>query len=304
MIGLVPFLKPKGITSYDVIRRVKRWTGEQKIGHGGTLDPFAQGVLVLGIGSEGTTQLDTILKGSIKTYRAFVRLGETSTTDDPEGEISSHEVLHMPTPERLLGVLEQFEGEIIQVPPSYSALKLSGVPAYKRVRRGEKIELAPRTVRIESIILLDYTPPDFTIEVTCGSGVYIRALARDIGKALGTGAYLRELIRTRVGRFTIDEAITTDDITRDYIELYVVLKGVVQGIGFRFLAERHARTRSLAGYAKNLPDGSLEVLAQGHERDLQDFLKHMRSAPPAGRIDTVASIFRHPQTPFYDFFIG
>jgi tRNA pseudouridine55 synthase len=190
--------KPKGWSSYDVIRQLKRETGEKKIGHGGTLDPFAEGVLVVGIGREGTKQLGIILKNTLKTYQGTIVFGAGSTTDDPEGVITREENFVMPSKEAIEEACKKFVGEIWQTPPIYSAVKLQGQPAYKRARRGEEIKLQPKQVLVNEIKIIDYAPPQLKIEVTCGSGVYIRALARDIAESLGTKGYLEELVRTRI----------------------------------------------------------------------------------------------------------
>lgn len=211
--GVFAIYKPKGWSSYDVIRRLKRETGEKKIGHGGTLDPFAEGVLVVGIGREGTKQLGIILKNTLKTYQGVIVFGASSTTDDPEGVITVQENFVMPSKEAIEEACKKFIGEIWQTPPIYSAVKLQGQPAYKRVRRGEEVVLQPKKIFLRKIKILEYYPPRVKIEVTCGSGVYIRALARDIAEALGTKGYLEELVRTRIWSeenrevdFTIEDA--------------------------------------------------------------------------------------------------
>lgn len=196
--GLLTINKPPGITSYDVIRRLKKLYPGEKIGHGGTLDPFAEGVLVVGVGRAGTRQLGIVLKDTLKEYRATLRLGASSTTGDPEGEIIEDQGYSSPSLERIIDVLSTFQGDILQTPPIYSALKIGGVPAYKRVRQGETVVMEPRTVYIESIKLAVWNSPYLEIVVQCGSGTYIRSLAVDIGKALGTSAYLTKLVRTRI----------------------------------------------------------------------------------------------------------
>jgi tRNA pseudouridine55 synthase len=198
MNSICGIYKPKGWSSYDVIRRLKKETGIKKIGHGGTLDPFAEGVLVVGIGREGTKQLGTILKNTLKTYQGVIVFGASSTTDDLEGVITQQENFLMPSKEAIEEACKKFIGEIWQTPPIYSAVKLQGQPAYKRVRRGEEVVLQPKQVVVKEIKVLEYNPPRVKVEVTCGSGVYIRALARDIAESLGTKAYLSELVRTRI----------------------------------------------------------------------------------------------------------
>lgn len=200
--------KPRGISSYDVIRAIKHKHEKGiKIGHGGTLDPQAEGVLVIAVGRESTRQLSSILKDSTKEYIAEIELGKISDTDDSEGPISIGLSQRVPSNEEIQEVLRSLTGDIIQKPPKYSAIKIKGETAYARARRGEIVDIQPKLVHIDSIEMRDYIYPILTIHVQCGSGVYIRALARDIGEKLGTGAYMTSLIRTRVGKFTLDATV-------------------------------------------------------------------------------------------------
>ncbi|OGK16270.1 tRNA pseudouridine(55) synthase TruB [Candidatus Roizmanbacteria bacterium RIFCSPHIGHO2_01_FULL_39_12b] len=201
--GIFPVVKPKGITSYDVIRNIKKMHPGKKIGHGGTLDPLASGVLIIAIGSKYTKQLHNVLNNTIKTYKVDIRLGAISVTNDSEGPI--HEVKHarVPTTADIKNVLKEFEGVIYQIPPIYSAVKINGTAAYKLARRGERIVIKSKKVAIDSIKIESYFYPNLSLTVNCHSGVYIRALVRDIGKRLGCGGYVVELIRTRVGEYTL-----------------------------------------------------------------------------------------------------
>ncbi len=198
--------KPKGVSSYDVIRKLKKNYPGKKIGHGGTLDPLATGVLVVAIGRQDTKQLSKILKDSRKIYEATIRLGAFSETDDLEGPIQEIDVNKKPSLLQIKNVLQEFTGKIKQFPPKYSAIKINGVPAYKRARRGENFKIKSKDVIVHDIKLLEYNYPFLKIKVETGSGVYIRSLARDIGKKLKTGAYLHELKRVSVGKFKIKEA--------------------------------------------------------------------------------------------------
>ena len=199
--GLVAIYKPKGITSHDVINHLRRITGEQRIGHAGTLDPLAEGVLVVGIGREATKRLGEI-KAKEKEYIAEIRLGMESTTGDEEG--GKREVLpkQIPTQEDVEKAARKFEGEIEQAPPIYSAIKVGGKPAYRYARAGKKVELLARRVLIKKIEILSYEWPFLKLRAVTGPGVYIRALARDLGRALGTAGYSTDLERVRVGEFT------------------------------------------------------------------------------------------------------
>lgn len=182
---------------------------QQKVGHAGTLDPFATGLLIILLG-DATKKAGEFLKLD-KTYEATVRLGQVSTTGDPEGELTPVSDTQ-PTRERVLEALAGLTGEITQVPPVYSAIKVGGQRAYKLARKGKEVEIPARQVTIYSLELLDYTYPDIRICADVSSGTYIRTLAEDIGKALGTGAYCSDLRRTRVGEWEITRAKTMEEL--------------------------------------------------------------------------------------------
>ncbi len=213
--GIVPVYKPVGISSYDVIRELKKHFPGEKIGHGGTLDPRAEGVLVIAIGKEHTKNLQTVLKGTDKEYEAIIELGKVSETDDSEGPVTQGNSDIKPSEDDVRNKLQLFIGDIQQTPPKYSAVKIKGVTAYKRARRGEEVVLEPKTVTINAIEVLEYSYPFLTIRVECGSGVYIRSLARDIGEKLKTGAYLKALKRTAVGEFVAHNAHKLDELSQD-----------------------------------------------------------------------------------------
>lgn len=206
MEKLFAVYKPKGPTSYAIVEKVKKLSGEKRVGHAGTLDPLASGVLVLGIGREATKKLAGIA-ASEKEYVVKIKLGETSTTDDAEGEKKRAETKKPPSPREVEAALRKFAGEIMQVPPAYSAVKVRGKPAYKYARSGRSVELKPRKVFVKSIEILEYSYPFLELKVVCGKGVYIRSLARDLGREFGTGGYVLELERTRVGDFTKERAV-------------------------------------------------------------------------------------------------
>jgi len=210
--------KPEGMTSHDVVGRVRKITNEKRVGHGGTLDPLASGVLVIGITRESTKKLSEILKNTDKEYIAVLELGKTSTTDDREGEITiSKNISELKNIkiERIEKTLEKFKGEIEQTPPIYSAIKIKGTPAYKLARRGEEVSIEKREIFIKNLEIIEYSPPLLTIKVLVSSGTYIRSLARDIGDSLGVGAYLKELTRTRVGKFTLEDCKTLEQFEKD-----------------------------------------------------------------------------------------
>jgi tRNA pseudouridine55 synthase len=205
---IVVMNKPVGITSHDVVDQVRRITGIKKVGHAGTLDPLASGVLVVAISRESTRQLDVWLKKD-KEYEAGIRLGMTSTTDDEEGEKTSLPI-EPPSLNAIELIMSRFVGTIEQEPPQYSAIKVGGKAAYKSARQGKMLALGTRTVTIYEIEILTYHWPFLSLNVRCGSGVYIRSLARDIGKALESGGYLTSLVRTKVGESSLDQALTID----------------------------------------------------------------------------------------------
>lgn len=205
--------KPKGITSHDVVDAVRKATGVKKVGHAGTLDPNATGLLIVGVGREATRGLGEIAKNMKKVYEAEILLGATSDTDDAEGKIvHTNPAGSKPSRKEVKKIVKSFTGEQMQKPPEYSAIKIRGRKAYQLARQGKKVELEPRKIKIYSIKLLEYTYPVLTIECVVSSGTYIRALARDIGDKAGTGAYLNNLRRTSVGQYKLEDAVEVSDI--------------------------------------------------------------------------------------------
>jgi len=201
------------MTSYDVVRRIKRATGIRKVGHAGTLDPFAEGVLLVGIGRSATRRLGEFLKGD-KEYLARVVLGVVTDTYDPTGEIIERNNFSLPEEDNIRAVLKRFEGEQLQTPPRYSAIKVNGVRMYRSARRGIDVEPKLRRVTLREIRLTDMTTDGFEMRVTCSHGTYIRSLAYDIGRELGPGAHLGRLIRTRVGEYTLEQAVDLETFVR------------------------------------------------------------------------------------------
>jgi tRNA pseudouridine55 synthase len=217
--GLVVVDKPAGLTSHDVVARMRRLAGTRKVGHAGTLDPMATGVLVIGVGR--ATRLLTYVVGADKEYTATIRLGLTTTTDDAEGEpLVRVDASHV-TPAALVEPVAALTGAILQVPSSVSAIKVDGQRAYARVRAGEDVTLAARPVTVHRFDVHGLRPGgdaahagavDVDVTVVCSSGTYIRALARDLGVALGVGGHLTALRRTRVGGYRLDVARTLGEL--------------------------------------------------------------------------------------------
>lgn len=203
--------KPKGISSNGLLNKIRKLANTKKVGHGGTLDPLASGVLVVAIGRESTKKLTSSIRGN-KEYIAEVFLGATSTTDDEEGEKDFFKVNKPPKLKEIQKILPDFIGEIMQRPPIFSALKVKGKRAYEYAREGKDLELEARLVTISNIEILEYEYPTLKIRVESGSGVYIRSLARDIGEKLKTGAYLKNLTRTKVGDFILEDAISEEKL--------------------------------------------------------------------------------------------
>ena len=310
MKGIAVFYKPKGWSSYDLIRFLKKELKEKKIGHGGTLDPQAEGVLIIGIKKEGTKQLTEFLKGKEKEYIATIVLGAQSSTYDDEGEITYLKIEKWPTQEEIKEVLNNFKGEILQTPPPYSAIKISGKRAYELAREGKEIELKPRKVFLKEVLLLNYSLPqskgagllaEIKVKLKVGSGFYVRSFANDLGEKLNTGAFLKELIRTKVGEFSISEAISPDDFKKGNLELYFKAYGWVQGVGFRFFCQKWAGLLGISGKAENLEDGGIEIIGQGNEKNLQEFLDKILEGPPAAKVEKVFYYFRKPQTSYLGF---
>lgn len=210
MNGILNIDKPAGWTSHDVVAWVRRVLRIKRVGHAGTLDPMATGVLLVCLGQ--ATRVVEYLMASTKTYRAEIRLGLTTDTYDIEGELLRTAEPPALSEDDLRAALQPLTGEIMQAPPAYSAIKQDGVPLHRRARRGEDVRPAPRPVTIYAINLLNWESPRLTVEVTCAAGTYIRSLAHDLGQALGCGATLSGLVRTRSGRFTSEEAASLDTI--------------------------------------------------------------------------------------------
>jgi tRNA pseudouridine55 synthase len=270
--GLVVVDKPAGITSHDVVGRCRRIFGTRKVGHAGTLDPMATGVLVVGI--ERATKILGLLTTTDKSYAGTLRLGQTTSTEDAEGEVLQTVSADGVTDAQISEAVAGLRGEIAQVPSAVSAIKVGGQRAYKLAREGQAVELAPRSVRIERFDVLAVRRHDglvdVDVEVDCSSGTYIRALARDVGDALRVGGHLTALRRTAVGRFGLDQARTLDELTDEPRLSYSLDEACLQSFPRRNLTAeeaedtRHGRALKPAGiegvYAAAAPDGQVIAL--------------------------------------------
>lgn len=209
--GVLPVDKPVGVTSHDVVAAARRALGVRRIGHTGTLDPFASGLLLLCVGE--ATRLAEYLTGMDKAYEATALLGVDTDSGDRDGAVlASTDAWREVSRERLDAALSGLRGTLSQLPPSLSAKKVDGVPAHRRVRRGEEVTLSPQTVTVHELTVTRFAPPDVHLSVRCSSGTYVRSLARDLGTALGVGAHLTALRRTEVGPFTLEGAVALGEL--------------------------------------------------------------------------------------------
>jgi tRNA pseudouridine55 synthase len=210
MNGIIIVDKPAGLTSHDVVLKIRKWLKIKKVGHAGTLDPLATGVLLITVG--WATRLFPYLSGMDKTYTGEIKLGQATDTYDAQGQAVGPAVSNFPDEETLKKAMLAFEGEITQLPPPFSAKKINGEAAFKLARQGKKPELKPIKVQVYRFLLLDYQPPVVNFLVECSSGTYVRTLAHDLGQVLGCGAHLFKLRRLAVGTYTEEEAFTLDKI--------------------------------------------------------------------------------------------
>lgn len=210
MDGILNINKPGGKTSFSVVARIRRLTGEQRVGHAGTLDPAASGVLPVCFGQG--TRIVEFLVDTVKTYRAEIELGVTTDTYDGEGRITRREDSSGVSRPLVESALDAFSGEIRQLPPMYSAVKYHGKPLYRLARAGITIERKTRPVQVFKLEIIDWQPPLVTVDIVCGKGTYIRSLAHDLGQKLGCGAYLRNLVRLRCGIFDINDAVSPEQL--------------------------------------------------------------------------------------------
>lgn len=216
--GLIVVDKPAGMTSHDVVGRVRRFTGERRVGHAGTLDPFATGIVLVGVGR--ATRMLQYIQDADKVYLSHIVLGAETDSCDVDGKVVGRTVPEQwPTREAVEDVLSRMIGRITQIPPVYSAIKVDGEPLYRQVRAGKDVTAPPRTVEIHAIELVSWEPPDLVLGIHCGKGTYIRSIARDLGTSLGTFGYCHGLRRLAIGQFSIDQSWTLDSLSeRDAYE--------------------------------------------------------------------------------------
>ncbi|MBN1179177.1 MAG: tRNA pseudouridine(55) synthase TruB [Anaerolineae bacterium] len=263
MDGILNLDKPRGLTSHDVVNRIRRVAGQRRVGHTGTLDPMATGVLVVCLGR--ATRAAEYVMDSPKTYRARVLLGVTTDTYDAEGDVVATAPVEDVTEARVLAALDRFRGPIQQVPPMYSAIKRDGQPLYKLARAGVTVERDARAVEIGRLEMSNWQPPALTLTVTCSPGTYVRSLAHDLGRALGCGAHLVELVRLASGDFTLDDAVPLDEVTRErLLHLLLPIDAALRRYPAMQLDEAAAAAvRSGRGVAADLPEGAGLARAYG-----------------------------------------
>lgn len=271
--GFLNIYKPKGITSFDVIFKLRKILQIKKIGHTGTLDPMAEGVLIVAL-SEATKIIEFMMMHE-KAYSAEIILGSESTTYDAEGELK---IVGSQKPdfEQVQDVLNTFKGEVDQVPPIYSALKINGKKAYELAREGKKIEMKSRKVTINDIVLIDYNYPTLNIDVECSSGTYIRSLAHDIGQKLGTGAYLSKLLRTKVGHFLIEDSVSLEDLEIDGLDKYLI---PIEALSLNFPSveiSRNELNKLNLGQFIERDDVVEEVVCAFHDKKLVGILEKVK----------------------------
>ena len=240
--GVLNIDKPQGMTSHDVVARVRRLTGIRRVGHAGTLDPLATGVLLVCVGP--ATRFVEYLQQGQKVYETTIRLGEETDTYDAEGEIVARRPVPPLSREAIDRALDAFRGEIMQTPPMYSAIKKRGQPLYKLARQGKSVERPPRPVTIYAIDILDWQPPDLTLRVTVSPGTYIRSIAHDLGQALGAGGHVRTLRRVASGAFRVEDAVTLEELEAsgtDWPRYLHGLRGALSMLPAVVLTEEQAR---------------------------------------------------------------
>ena len=222
IFGFININKPINYTSMDVIRYLRKVTKIKKIGHAGTLDPLATGVLIVAIGKY-TKKINLIMDQS-KSYFTIIDLSKFSSTDDEEGEKTIVDIKEIPTIDQINRIINsKFSGEIEQIPPIYSAIKIKGKRAYDLARHGKNVEMKSRKVFIDNIQIVDYNWPYLSLNIECGKGTYIRSIGRDIGKELNTGGYLTKLVRTRIGSYNLNDSIDLESITPETFNQSILL---------------------------------------------------------------------------------
>lgn len=294
--GLFLFNKETGVSSAGFLNSIKRiLKTPEKIGHGGTLDPFAEGLLIVGIGREYTRSLEHYLKGTDKTYDAAIMLGASSTTYDRTGIISHIPAIKTFTAEEIHAAVRKLQNREEQIPPPVSAKKIGGIPAYERARRGETFTLSPQKTKLLSYEIRNIEEIESLAKVDMrlrvSSGFYIRSFAHDLGMELGSDGYVENLARTEIGYFKLEEALNLHDLQKE-IELIYRAKGDLQGIGFRAHVRSVANALGITGHARNMKEGGVEIVGQGNPETLSRFLDEIKHGPYRDRVQQWQDYFK------------
>ncbi len=251
--GVLVVDKPIGLTSHDVVQIIRRGTGIRRAGHTGTLDPRASGVLVVLIGP--AVRLSEYVSASDKRYQATLSLGSSTDTYDSEGTITAETEIGEVDEDKFNEILQQFVGEIEQVPPPYSAVKVKGKKAYEMARKGEEVELEPRMINVYTLEVLEWAPPEIVLDVYCSSGTYVRSLAHDLGTKLGTGAHLIGLRRTKSGQFTLRNSVPLRELQDAFTtgEWYKYLIPAAEALGDWPMIEMESEEVDLVRHGHRIP---------------------------------------------------
>ena len=274
LFGVLNLYKPPGVTSRDVVNIVQRLVRPNKVGHAGTLDPIATGVLLVCVGP--ATRLVSVLQQAPKTYRAEFRFGQRSNTDDNTGNIECVPHAKPVSQEQIEIVLRDFCGVVKQTPPAYSAVKVDGRRAYTLARQGKEVSLRSRLVCIDSIKVLEFEWPDITVRIRCGSGTYIRSIARDLGDRLGSGGLMTALERTQIGNFTAADAVDPDSLTEGIVvETILPAVNVVTHISqYRCSAEEQATAKRGGSFNLEKQRFQKTLLRADRPADEEEFKEH------------------------------
>jgi len=305
MQGIFLFNKPVGISSAGFLNQLKRnYFGKVPVGHGGTLDPLASGLLVVGVGKTYTRQLSTLLKDTSKSYQATIVLGATSQTYDGEGPISKTVGAIFPDDKKIKKMVADVALRTKQIPPIFSAIKKEGKRAYDEARAGKNVVLESRSVSVLSFNIESIVQKSDTVEVvvslSVSSGFYVRSFAHDVGEVLGVGGYLKGLVRTHIGEFSLNEALEAQDLDGE-IELVFRVFGGVVGVGYRLFADKTAQKWALGGFARNIDGNTVEIVGQGKMAVLSDFLEQLNKGPNGAVVGKTESYFRKKGEKKYGF---
>jgi tRNA pseudouridine55 synthase len=285
MTGLFLFNKPKNRTSRFIVNELIKIYPQEKIGHGGTLDPLAEGLLLIAVGKDFTQKLEFFQKNVKKEYLVTIDFSLKSKTLDLEGPLEKIEVSKIPTKDELaLLITREFLGEIEQLPPLTSAKKIKGKRLYQYFRENKEIEPKPSKVILYEFQILDYNFPLLKLKMVVSSGFYIRSFARDLGEKLNLGNTIIQLIRTKQGPFDLESALSLEEFLNEKILLYGKIMGKVHGVGFRSFLFEMAKKFGISGWVRNVLPNAVEFSAIGYKEALEEFQKMALKGPIGAKI--------------------